>query len=224
MYAAVYLDPARLFPLALTGEPKKPVGMGDKQFFRMVFGSWDEVDFSQINWTDPAPFVAGIRNPYDPKLMNPKKDAAQNEIQYGRRDGKSIPFLAFLYRYAEERKTDAQVEKVMAKFRTISAELSRSSTGMERRCRVLLSTKHAPEPLPYARLPEELRAHPWPNVMEYPPEGMADAGVAMLRKVNRSPGFRVEAALMLTTVKNVIHVKLGSRRKQKFERFRTPRW
>ena len=69
--------------------------------------------------------------------------------------------------------------------------------------------RHAPEPLPYARLPEELRAHPWPNVVEYPPEGMADAGVAMLRNVNRSPGFQVEGALILTTVKNVIHVKLG---------------
>ena len=141
--------------------------------------------------------------------MNPKNDAALNEIQYGKRDGKSIPFLAFLYRYAQERKRDAEVENVMAKFRTISAQLSQSSAGMERRCRMLLGTRHAPERMPYARLPEELRIHPWPNVVEYPPEGMADAGVAMLRNVNRSPGFRVECALILTTVKNVIHVRMG---------------
>ena len=34
-------------------------------------------------------------------------------------------------------------------------------------------------------------------------------GVAMLRKVNRSPGFRVEGAVILKTVKNVIHVRMG---------------
>ena len=65
VYAAVYLDPARLFPLALTGEPKKPFGMGDEQFIRMVLGGWEEVDYSQINWTEPAPLVAGNRKPYD---------------------------------------------------------------------------------------------------------------------------------------------------------------
>ena len=64
-------------------------------------------------------------------------------------NGKSIPFSAFLYRYAEERKTDAEVEKVMEKFRTISEELSPSSTGMEGHCRGLLNTWHAPEPVPY---------------------------------------------------------------------------
>ena len=80
---------------------------------------------------------------------------------------------------------------------------------MVMRCRMLLSTRQTPEPMPYVRLPEELRAHPWPNVVEYLADGKADAGVARLRNVNRSSGFPVDGALILTTVKNVIHVRMG---------------
>ena len=185
--AAVYLDRARGFPLAPSGEPQWLTGMANKPFLRRLLGSGDQLDYGQIKWPEPQALMAEIRIPYDQKST----DEPQNEIQYGRSDGKRVPFHAFLLRCAGEGKTHKDVGKLMTCFRTISTQLSQNSSEMQRRCQMPFDTRHAPSATLYSRLPEEMGAHPWPKVIVYPLEAMAKAGVALLRNANRSTGFLV---------------------------------
>ena len=75
VYASVYLDPARLFPLAYRGELKKQTGLSDEAFLRWVLGKWEDVDLGQISWVITC---FGERRPAN---LRPKND----ECKKGRR-------------------------------------------------------------------------------------------------------------------------------------------
>ena len=162
------------------------------------------MDLGQISWVESPPLVSGDQQIYDLKTTNAKKDAAQNEIQYAQKAGRTVPFLAYLFRYADNPTDKDEVEKIATAFRTMSNEFSTMQ-----RTTPLLSAKHAPVAAFYSKLPQELRDHPWPNIVESSPEGMIHAGLAMLREVHRATGFQTESALVLTTVKK--HRVFGGR-------------
>ena len=124
VYATVYLDSARLFPLKFRGEPKKQTGLSDEAFLRWVLGRWEDVDLGQISWVEQSPLVSGVQEIYDPTTTNAKKDAAQNEIQYVEKAGRTVQFLAYLFRYADNRTDKDEVEKIATAFRTMSNEFS----------------------------------------------------------------------------------------------------
>ena len=124
VYASVYLDPARLFPLEFRGEPKKQTGLSDEAFIRWVLGKWEDVDLGQISWVESPSLVSGVQQIYDPKTTNAKKDAAQNEIQNAQKTGRTVPFLAYLFRLADNRTDKSEVEKIATAFRTMSNEFS----------------------------------------------------------------------------------------------------
>ena len=116
-----------------------------------------------------------------------------------------MPFLAYLFRYADTRTDKPEVEKIATAFRTMSNVFSTMQcTGP------LLSASHAPVAGFYSKLPQEPRDHPWPNVVESNPDGMVHAGLAMLREVQLATGFHMESALVLTTVKNIVYTLGGT--------------
>ena len=68
---------------------------------------------------EPEALVRGVQQISDPKTTNVKKDAAQNEIQYGKMDGKTVPFLTYLVRYPDSRNTSGKGETISTSFRTV---------------------------------------------------------------------------------------------------------
>ena len=87
---------------------------------------------------EPSSLVSGVHEIYDPKTTNAKKDAAQNEIQNAEKAGRTVPFLDYLFRYADNRTEKTEAEKIATGFRTMSNEFSRMQ-----RSTTLLSVKHA---------------------------------------------------------------------------------
>ena len=169
-----------------------------------MLGKLEDVDLGQISLVESPSLVSGVQQIYDPKTTNAKKDAAQNEIQNVQKTGRTVPFLAYLFRLADNRTDKSEVEKIATAFRTMSNQFSTMP-----RSTPLLSAKPAPMAGFYSELPREMRDRPWHNVVGSKPEGMAHAGLAMLRELLRATGFQTESSLVLTTVKNIVYTLGG---------------
>ena len=84
VFAAIYLDPARIFPLVGNGPVKKLHGLPDESFIELVLGDWRVVDLGQLKWQAPNELVAALRNPFA-MGDNIKTEPSQIEIQNAKR-------------------------------------------------------------------------------------------------------------------------------------------
>ena len=80
LFAAFYLDLARVRPLAGSGALKKLQGLSHEAFIEFVLCDCREIDVGQISWHESVWLLAALRKPFATG-SNIKTDPSQIKVQ-----------------------------------------------------------------------------------------------------------------------------------------------
>ena len=107
---------------------KKLQGLPDESFIELVLGDWRVVNLGQLNWQAPTELVAALSKPFAIRDTI-KTDPSQMEIQNAKRKNQTVPFINFLFRFADALGTSEPVAVLIAKYQqVVKAYASRPRT------------------------------------------------------------------------------------------------